>query len=576
MTTKNNAHFVDSDITGTSGGDAWTSDNFSFPSLAAGAVGISTPEEFDAIRDDMSDGVVYELLNDIDLSGFAEWVPLGDWDTAFECELNGNYFSVTGMTQAVMHDLGNEPGGFGSPKRWGMALIGVMTTNALVQKIVIDVNIDIPKGTAQFIDYAGGVVGAAKTNVTSNALYRVKVTGSISGFNAHTGGMVSRVQLLKMEECLSEVNINITDFSNGISHVGSMIGFQVAWAPFSSSQGRSVIDNCYATGSVTVNVPATAVPIRAGGFIGRLDNHFTPDDWTNCYASGNVSTTVKIAAFGDAYAGGFIGDAHRAINSLSGEVINCFGFGTVAGVGGTTFVGGFIGDMDTASQPDETNTHYKNNGNAANSTATQQTDAYFKAAASGVYTGSPVWDFVNVWTITEGVSLPTLQWLTFDPNKIKTGEQNRTTAMPTDYAHLNGQTVQVLGDGSYLGTDVVAAGAIDLDDNTTVNHVGLQYTSTVLPMKIDGEVNIKRVSKIIPNVNETVGGDYGRSVAKLTSMVLRSSGDSLDTDSALFTGHVELPFDGTLDRSGDIYVTQDEPLPMKLLGIGIDYSQEPI
>ncbi len=572
MTTKNNAHFVDCDITGTSGGDAWTSDNFSFPSLAAGAVGISTPEEFDAIRNDMSDGVVYELLNDIDLSGFAEWVPLGDWDDPFKCELNGNYFSVTGMVQVTRHDFGTEPGGFGSPQRWGYGLIGVMRDNALIQKIVMEVDITVIKDDHQ-INYAAPIA-VARTGVTSNALYRVKTTGTISGHSTAIGGMVGRVMLLKMEECLSEVNINVTIFTSGgqgNNIAGGMIGSHNAWAPFSSSQGRSVIDNCYATGNVTYSL-SSANRFKAGGFIGNMNNHFTPDDWTNCYASGNVSVTSN----GEGYSGGFIGDAHRTINSLSGGIVNCFGFGTVAAAGSITFVGGFIGDMDTAGEPNETNTHYKNNSNAVNSTATQQTDAYFKAAASGVYTGATVWDFTNVWEIDEGVSLPTLRWLTFDPNKIKTGEQNRTTAMPTDHAHLNGQTVQVLGDGSYLGTDVVANGAIDLDDNTTVNHVGLPYTSTVLPMKLDGEWAVKRISKIIPNFNETVGGDYGRSIAELTSMVLRSSGDPLDTDSALFTGHVELPMDGTLDRSADIYITQDEPLPMKLLGIGIDYSQEPI
>ncbi len=156
------------------------------------------------------------------------------------------------------------------------------------------------------------------------------------------------------------------------------------------------------------------------------------------------------------------------------------------------------------------------------------------------------------------------------------GEQSRTVTYPEDHAHLNGQTVQVLGDASYLGTDVVTNGQIDLDDETTVNHVGLPYTSTILPMKLDGEVKVKRISKIIPNFHETVGGNYGRDSTDLGSMVLRASGDPLDTDSDLFTGHVDLPFDGTYDRSADIYITQTLPLPMKLLGIGVNLSQENI
>ena len=51
--------------------------------------------------------------------------------------------------------------------------------------------------------------------------------------------------------------------------------------------------------------------------------------------------------------------------------------------------------------------------------------------------------------------------------------------------------------------------------------------------------------------------------------MLRDANDPLDTDAELFTGHVDLSFDGTYDRSADIYITQDEPLPFNLLGIGI-------
>ena len=154
--------------------------------------------------------------------------------------------------------------------------------------------------------------------------------------------------------------------------------------------------------------------------------------------------------------------------------------------------------------------------------------------------------------------------------------QNRTTAMPEDHSHIDGQTVQGLGDGSYLGTEEVVSGNVDMDDGTTVNHVGLPYTSTILPMKINGEVRVKKVSKVVPNFNNTVGGNYGRESDDMYSMVLKDTNDPLDADSALFSGTVELPFDGAYDRSGDIYVTQALPLPMKLLGLGVYLSEEAI
>jgi len=157
---------------------------------------------------------------------------------------------------------------------------------------------------------------------------------------------------------------------------------------------------------------------------------------------------------------------------------------------------------------------------------------------------------------------------------IVSGTQDRTLAFPQDWSHLEGETVQVLGDGNYLGTDTVSSGEITLDDNTTTNHVGLKYTSKIQPMKLDGEVNVKRIRDIILNVYETVGGDYGREDDNLYTNVLKSSGDVLATDGDLYSGLAELPFPGTYDRQGDIWITQDEPLPMNLIGMGVKYSQE--
>lgn len=155
-------------------------------------------------------------------------------------------------------------------------------------------------------------------------------------------------------------------------------------------------------------------------------------------------------------------------------------------------------------------------------------------------------------------------------------EQNRTVSYPLDYSHLNGETVQVLSNGIYVGDEVVADGQITLDDNAYVNHVGLKITSRLQPMKIDGEVKIKRIRHLIPDFHETVGGKYGREEDNLYPMELKATGDPMDRDGDLHTGYVELPFDGEYDRNGDIWIQQDIPLPMKLLAVGIKLSEEAI
>ena len=109
-----------------------------------------------------------------------------------------------------------------------------------------------------------------------------------------------------------------------------------------------------------------------------------------------------------------------------------------------------------------------------------------------------------------------------------------------------------------------------------VFHIGLQVVSKLQPMKIDGEVDVKRIRCIIPDVFESVGGEYGKELDDMYSMELRASGDPMDRDEGLNSGYVELPFKGEYDRQGDIFITQDIPLPMNVLGIGVKLSKEAI
>jgi hypothetical protein len=157
-----------------------------------------------------------------------------------------------------------------------------------------------------------------------------------------------------------------------------------------------------------------------------------------------------------------------------------------------------------------------------------------------------------------------------------TNQQDRTVAYPLDYSHLEGEEVQVLGDGEYLDdtTYTISSGAVSPALTTTTNHVGLQVVSKVQPMKIDGESQIKRIRKIIPDVFESVGGEYGREEDDLYSMQLDASNDPMDQDGDLKTGYVELPFDGEYDRQADIWIKQDIPLPMHVLGLGVKLSKE--
>ena len=540
MTVKSAAHFVDADITGTSGLDDWESNSYEYPAADITKTGITTTAGWLAMNDDL-DGD-YELLNNLDFSG-VDYTPIGNGATIpdkFRGTLDGNFFTISNISITA--------GDNGLPVGVFQGGDGVTIENLIVENI----NITIPTdGSATGSGYGLLVCSLTSSNDASfqdNFITQCRATGTITrgtsiGVSGGWGGLIgtcsqhtsgATTKRTFITRCSSDVvMVSLAGMNETTSPVGGLV---------SGPSGAIIID-CYSTGTITTSV---LKEINGGGFGGISTNVAVANQTTitNCYSaiafSGKVGGTV----------GGFWSQDKDFIGApvVFNLYADCFWDDDIAPTGFN----------DTG-----------NRGDVSDVTGETTVNMFKEATFTD-------WDFTDVWEIDEDVSYPTHQWLTTDPNKIKTGEQHRTTAMPTDHAHLNGQTVQGLGDGSFLGTEVVAGGDVTMDDATTVNHVGLQYTSTILPMKIDGEVNVKRISKIIPNVNETVGGDYGRSIAKLTSMVLRSSNDPLDTDSALFTGHVDLPFDGTYDRSADIYITQDEPFPFKLLGLGVDMSQENI
>jgi len=535
LTTKANAHFVDCDISGMSGLDDWESNNYKYPDaiVTPGKIGIGTAEELQKISwdDDYPRDGDYELTADIDCSSIDWWKPIGGRHpdnggyNTFIGTFDGRNYTISNVnvkTIATYNPL-NKYSDYGLFGR----VDGVTIENVILE------NADYVFANISHGSGAGLLVGYCVTE-SVNIIRKCSVSGSITGVDTvgiwRSGGIVGSASSgTTISLCHTDC-----DFTSGTTALNTNCGGIVG-----ITSGAATIENCYATGTITGTVGKRLR--ECGGLAGDLTANITI---TNCYSAMTFAGTV----YEDV--GGFIGEGNS-----KGIFSDCFWDGDVQGDGFNLDDVGDDGDVDGVTK-----------GTSGDGGAN---DMYKETTFTN-------WDFLNIWEIEEDVSYPTLLWLSQPPTKIKTGEQHRTTAMPTDYSHLNGQTVQGLGDGSYLGTEVVSGGAVDMDDDTTINHIGLQYTSTILPMKIDGEVNIKRISKIIPNVYESVGGDYGRDSDNMYSMVLRDLNDPLDTDSDLFSGHVELPYDGTYDRSGDMYIKQIYPLPYHLLGMGVDLSQEAI
>ena len=139
------------------------------------------------------------------------------------------------------------------------------------------------------------------------------------------------------------------------------------------------------------------------------------------------------------------------------------------------------------------------------------------------------------------------------------GSANRSVAGLT---HLNGKTVTIVQNGVLTGTAVVSGGAVTVPA-TTAGYVGLPYISTLMPMKLDMDLEDgssqgrkKRIHKMVVRTQKSKGGQ-----------VRVNAGQWYDLASTLTTGDQKILTAGTFGFDADVSVQQSEPYPMCVLAI---------
>lgn len=149
-----------------------------------------------------------------------------------------------------------------------------------------------------------------------------------------------------------------------------------------------------------------------------------------------------------------------------------------------------------------------------------------------------------------------------------------TTAI-TGLTHLAGRTVDVLADGAVeSGLVVTGAGGLTLANAASKVHVGLPFTTTVKPMRIDrdpilgnSQGLVKQVKNIVLRFLNTLGCQYGDGKAAFETLPFRDTDDAMDASAALFTGDKEVQFPGEFETEGDVVIRQTQPLPLTLIAI---------
>ena len=140
--------------------------------------------------------------------------------------------------------------------------------------------------------------------------------------------------------------------------------------------------------------------------------------------------------------------------------------------------------------------------------------------------------------------------------------------------HLEGETVQILADGSTHADKTVTDGKITLDRSAEKVHIGYSYTSKIQTLRLEAgaedgvsQGKIKRIHGVTVRFLDSVGAELGTDENNLDRIPFRDSSMSMNQPVPLFTGDKELSFNSGYENEARVIVQQTQPLPMTILAI---------
>lgn len=255
---------------------------------ADGAYLIKTPDDLQSLQTQVNDkgfnykGKWFRLANDIDMTQFDNWTPIGIVGNAFAGNLDGNHYTIRNLKVNVASGYA------------GMFGYASYTTFQ-------NLTLDSPVVTGN--SYCGSLIGydndgATLINITANNV-------AVNSGNASAGGLVGRSGNISAKNCWVEG--------------GSVTGIKIAAGICTDSDDNSpTVVNCHNSANINTTATSAAKKFGIAAGIWACDTSGARGEFTGCTNSGTVS--------GRNYAAG-IATAGRAITSCinSGAVTSTNG-----------------------------------------------------------------------------------------------------------------------------------------------------------------------------------------------------------------------------------------------------------
>ena len=149
----------------------------------------------------------------------------------------------------------------------------------------------------------------------------------------------------------------------------------------------------------------------------------------------------------------------------------------------------------------------------------------------------------------------------------------------TGLNHLEGKTVQVVGDNNFIKEVTVSSNKITTDAYYNTLIAGLKFTSTLQPMPINPSIKngeaqsrVKAITKVIVRFINTKGANVGEAGKQLTNFPVVNTSDKAGQQIALTNKSQRFFVGSDWERDKVVEVKQDLPYPMTVLSIASNIS----
>lgn len=277
-----------------------------------GYIGIYTAEDLDNVRNNLSGK--YILMNNIDLSSYENWSPIGTSETPFTGELDGNGYVLKNLifNDKFSNAKDIDSGLFGYAK-------GAILSDVLIKNL--SVKFDQSDSTEVYCTF-GAVAGVARNSTIRSCA----VSGKIDAENIaqlNISGIIGLPLYSKFENCANYADINVKLNNTALLlRIGGVAAF-LRYTPLTESCNY---------GNITIN--GADVKLNKNFYIGGVygdaaDNFQNMTHDGDNYNRGTVSVDFSTSR---TFIGGIAGQSYSVVNSYNaGKIIYPEDFAGFAG-----------------------------------------------------------------------------------------------------------------------------------------------------------------------------------------------------------------------------------------------------